>query len=721
MGRPTGSGPDLRKLLSLPVLLPLLFFGGLIALEIGQGLHRLRTLRSRQRSELCEGLERQHARLAREVQALLGEGRQHADYLARTPAVGELLDAAGPEARPAAERLERLLLPYLVSFRGVDRVRLLDPEGRERVRCERIGAGVGAIPAGRLDPLPDAAVLELARGAPPGEVVVSRLFVDAQRVEVRESERQVFHYVVPLERDGRPAGLLALTVYAAPIQHALEAFRPLPGTSSALLDPAGEPFGVASPVGAGAGPGVEELLARDPGARAALLGGAARLETEDGLLLAQPLGTALPAVLVTAVPEAALSAATEATQAEHLRIIASMVAVTALTALASVFFLRTSQRAARLREAEEYLVRIRRESEKYQALMEAAADLILILDPEDGRLLECNARAREALGLAPEGAGDEGTPLSRCAAEEDRAAFREGLSRAAGGHSVAMPDLVLRDVRGERLEVDARFVAIEFGGQRVVQVSLRDLTRERDMERQVQTAERLSSLGLLTAGVAHEINNPLAGILNYLTLLERGKPERATHYLAQVRLGFERIRDIVGELLRFARPAPGRGTADLARVVERAVAMARYAEPMRTVTVETQGLDVPLEVPGDPGRLEQVLLNLLLNAGRAMAGGGIVRVRAAGAGDWVELRVEDEGHGIAPEDLGRIFDPFFSRSGGSGLGLAVSYGIIRAHGGSLAARNLPGGGAQFTVRLPRTSPAASVARRAPGPEEGAKT
>jgi two-component system NtrC family sensor kinase len=213
--------------------------------------------------------------------------------------------------------------------------------------------------------------------------------------------------------------------------------------------------------------------------------------------------------------------------------------------------------------------------------------------------------------------------------------------------------------------------------------------------------------------VAHEINNPLEGIGNYLSLLQRDNldEERRRRYLEQVRHGFERIRDIVADLLRFARPGAHGGQADLGQVVERSLAMAAYAKVFREVAVERRGLETPLPVPGDAGRLEQVVLNLLLNAATAMHGTGRIVLtgsrapESAGGPQAVELRVEDEGPGIEPSQLDQLFDPFFSGHGGTGLGLSVSYGIVTAHGGTLTARNREPRGACFTIRLPAAAPA----------------
>ena len=269
---------------------------------------------------------------------------------------------------------------------------------------------------------------------------------------------------------------------------------------------------------------------------------------------------------------------------------------------------------------------------------------------------------------------------------------------------------IVAPVGDPEVAVDGHFASVDLGDEHVVAVSLRDVTHQRAIERQLQTAERLGSLGMLTAGVAHEINNPLEGIGNYLTLLERPDLDEAgrTRYVERVRRGFGRIRDIVQDLLSFARPSLDTGRADLAAVVDAALGMATYSKDLRGMQVRREGLDAPLEAAGDAGRLEQVVLNLLLNAARAMRGQGEIVVRGTRLhgddGEQVELEVSDRGPGIPEADLDRIFDPFFSGHGGTGLGLSVSFGIVSAHAGRLSATNRPGGGATFTLRLPAAPP-----------------
>src|SRR6185503_1404116 len=136
--------------------------------------------------------------------------------------------------------------------------------------------------------------------------------------------------------------------------------------------------------------------------------------------------------------------------------------------------------------------------------------------------------------------------------------FREVLAEAAAMKEPAAPlaDIHLRGSGGRTLVADGRVAAIALDEARICQVSLRDLTRQKEMERQLQIRERLASMGLLTAGVAHEINNPLEGIGNYLKLLDDqgADPEKRRQHIEQVRHGFARIREIVRDLLRFARP-----------------------------------------------------------------------------------------------------------------------------------------------------------------------
>jgi two-component system NtrC family sensor kinase len=234
--------------------------------------------------------------------------------------------------------------------------------------------------------------------------------------------------------------------------------------------------------------------------------------------------------------------------------------------------------------------------------------------------------------------------------------------------------------------------------------------RLEETQRQLAQADKLASVGRLAAGVAHEINNPLTGVLSYASLLRKRLTEDASacEDLDVIVRETVRCRGIIRGLLDFARPAaPSRKPMDLNEVVRRAVAVVMTQLSLHQVDLS---LDLAPDLPeamADANQIQQVAVNLLLNAGDAIGdGGGAIRVTTRlGLGGTVELAVTDSGSGIPPEDLSRIFEPFYTTKGnhGTGLGLAVSWGIAEAHGGALEAQSLPGQGACLTLRIPTVS------------------
>lgn len=227
--------------------------------------------------------------------------------------------------------------------------------------------------------------------------------------------------------------------------------------------------------------------------------------------------------------------------------------------------------------------------------------------------------------------------------------------------------------------------------------------------------EKLATVGRLAAGVAHEVGNPLGAIGGYAELARgrlaaRGGDPEVVDWLQRIAAETERIDRIVRELLDFARPAPpARAPVSVAGAIDAALRLARVQPRFREVTV---ALDLPPDLPpawADAGRLSQLFLNLLLNAGDAMAGRGELRIAARASGGAVEIAVEDRGPGIPEPALRQIFDPFFTTKPpgeGTGLGLSICHAIVESCGGAIQAANRVGGGAVFTVRLPRPPPAA---------------
>jgi two-component system NtrC family sensor kinase len=227
------------------------------------------------------------------------------------------------------------------------------------------------------------------------------------------------------------------------------------------------------------------------------------------------------------------------------------------------------------------------------------------------------------------------------------------------------------------------------------------------LEGQLRHADRLATIGELAAGVAHEINEPLEGILGFAQLARRaaGLPSAAEPDLDRVIAEALRARDIVRQLLLFARQAPARSLpVELNAVVREALGF--LAPRCRAAGV---ALAISLDrgagtVTGDATQLSQVVVNLAVNAIQAMPGGGRLSVSTRGARGAAVLAVEDTGTGMGPEVLGRIFVPFFTTKGtgaGTGLGLPVVHGIVSSHGGTITVDSTPGRGSRFTVSLPR--------------------
>jgi len=231
--------------------------------------------------------------------------------------------------------------------------------------------------------------------------------------------------------------------------------------------------------------------------------------------------------------------------------------------------------------------------------------------------------------------------------------------------------------------------------------------RLREAQAQLVHSEKLAAMGRLSATIAHEVNNPLGIIKNYLHLLRVQNPGAGdtSENLLIVSEEVNRIADIVRRLLDFHRPAsPGLHDFDLWQVVDDCLKLLKKSNAHQRVTVSLPGDRVPVPVRANAEELKQVFLNLFMNALDAMPDGGTLAVRLIPRRHSVLAQVRDTGTGILPEHLPRLFEPFFttkSEGQGTGLGLYVCYGIIQRHGGRILVYNHPDGGAVFTVRLPR--------------------
>jgi two-component system NtrC family sensor kinase len=241
-----------------------------------------------------------------------------------------------------------------------------------------------------------------------------------------------------------------------------------------------------------------------------------------------------------------------------------------------------------------------------------------------------------------------------------------------------------------------------------------DVTQRERMEEQMSQTEKLTSLGLLAAGVAHEVNTPLAVISNYIQMLAKQMPEGDPRQgiIDKIVKQTFRASEIVNNLLNFSRTsATELADIDVNRVVEETLSL--VAHPLKTSQIQVVkqlGETLPA-VRGSANKLQQVFLNLFLNARDAMPGGGMLEVRTTAHNGSVEVEVADTGAGIPREHIHRIFDPFFTTKAngrGTGLGLSVSYGIIKEHAGKIDVRSTPGKGTSFHVEFPAVRKAVHV-------------
>jgi two-component system NtrC family sensor kinase len=273
-----------------------------------------------------------------------------------------------------------------------------------------------------------------------------------------------------------------------------------------------------------------------------------------------------------------------------------------------------------------------------------------------------------------------------------RAAHKDGLADVT--MNIAVAPLISRD--GDRI---GRLIIFD------------DVTDRAELERRLVQADKLSSIGLLAAGVAHEVNTPLAVISTYAQMLAKqisGDAQKAPLLEKIARQTF-RASEIVNSLLNFSRTSPTEFvTLDLNKVIRETLNLLEHQLSKASVRVETS-LDESLpRVKGNPGKLQQVFLNLFINARDAMEAGGTLAVRTGARDGEVHVTVADSGAGIAPENLSRIFDPFFTTKGarkGTGLGLSVSYGIVREHGGEIEVQSDVGAGTRFYLSFPEAAAA----------------
>ena len=233
-----------------------------------------------------------------------------------------------------------------------------------------------------------------------------------------------------------------------------------------------------------------------------------------------------------------------------------------------------------------------------------------------------------------------------------------------------------------------------------------DVTDRDELERRLVQADKLSSIGLLAAGVAHEVNTPLAVISTYAQMLAKqiSEDEQKSKLLDKIAKQTFRASEIVNSLLSFSRTSPTEFVeVDVSKILSETLNLVEHQLKKSSIEVKLEAPAALPPVKGNAGKLQQVFLNLFLNARDAMDAGGTLTIRAFTDGRFARIDVADTGQGISPEHLERIYDPFFTTKAarkGTGLGLSVTYGIVREHGGTIEVDSRLGAGSRFRVELP---------------------
>ena len=363
-------------------------------------------------------------------------------------------------------------------------------------------------------------------------------------------------------------------------------------------------------------------------------------------------------------------------------------------------------------EAARMVGEIRRHAEEVETLRARQERILessgvgLLLSDGVGRILAWNRRLEEIYGLPRHDA--IGRRLGDLLPLQTVRLLERASHQADSGEEGRIYGHAIVNAEGRRILVDLSVsgVDLEGGANGTRVVTFDDVTERTRFEEQVARQERLASLGLLAAGVAHEVNTPLTGISSYTQMLLDDVPEGDLRraLLEKIEAQTRRASGIANSLLNLARPE--RDTFERFDLNEAVAEILRLFEPQvrgRGIRVESElGAGLP-SVLGNRSKIQQVFLNLLMNARDAVDGEGSIRVSSGLAGDRAVVEVVDDGRGIAEDDLPRVFDPFFTtktRGKGTGLGLSISYGIVREHDGEMHVDSVPGRFTRFRVELP---------------------
>jgi len=343
---------------------------------------------------------------------------------------------------------------------------------------------------------------------------------------------------------------------------------------------------------------------------------------------------------------------------------------------------------------------------RYRRLFEAARDGILILDADTGQVVDVNPFLVEMLGFSHK--EFLGKKIWELGFLKDIIANKSAFAELQRKGYVRYEGLPLETVAGQRLEVEFVSNVYEEDHQKVIQCNIRDITERKQAEKQLIITDRLVSIGELASGIAHEINNPLTGIIGLSELvLDADVPAEVKNDLKMINREARRTATIVQGLLTFARKHPQEERlVDINDAIAQVLQLRAYEQKINNIDVVTRFAPELPEIRADAFQLQQVFINIITNSEYFMTaahGRGTLTISTEWADDIVRISFADDGPGIIRKNLERVFDLFFTTKEvgkGTGLGLSICHGIIAGHGGRIYAESKLGQGATFIVELP---------------------
>lgn len=368
---------------------------------------------------------------------------------------------------------------------------------------------------------------------------------------------------------------------------------------------------------------------------------------------------------------------------------------------------------------------LKESEEKYKRLVNCASDGIFIA--QNGYAKFPNPKAVQMIGLSAEALSR--VPYLDFIHPDDRKLVLDRKVRRRTGEDISSTYTVRIITRkGETTWVQLSAAPITWEGKPATINFLRDITEQKRLERQLQQSQKMEAIGTLAGGIAHDFNNILVPIVSYVDLLQlqEGVGEQIRAYLDKISAATKRAKELVQQILTFCRESQtSRKPIALQSVIDDSLKLLRASIPT-TITFEKKICAEVLSILGDPVQIQRLFMNLCTNAFHAMekTGGRLVismdsvvvadrRQTEPPPGDYVRLTVSDTGHGIAPSDMEKIFDPYFttkSKGKGTGLGLSVVHGIVKNHDGELFVSSRPGNGTTFDIYFPRYCQTIDVCR-----------